>query len=62
MPREKKDHVPVSIKMSATVYEKLEEFCKLSGQSKTTAIERALEYYICHYNEIITSKPASVKE
>lgn len=49
MPRAKKDNVPISIRMDKTIAEKLNQFCKESGQSKTVAIERAVEMYVDDY-------------
>ena len=41
MAREKKENVPVSIRMEKQTYDRLAEFCEESGQPKTVAIERA---------------------
>lgn len=46
MPREKKDAKPFSCKFDRLIYEQLEEFCRLSGQSKTTVVERAVQKYL----------------
>lgn len=46
MPREKKESKPFNIRMEKTVYDKLAEFCRVSGQSKTIAVERAVLLYI----------------
>ena len=46
MPREKKDARSFSCKFDRVIIEKLEEFCKISGQSKTIVVERAVEKYI----------------
>ncbi len=46
MPREKKDSKNFGSKFERMIYEKLEEFCKLSGMSKTTVVERAVEKYL----------------
>ena len=46
MPRTKKENVPVSIKMEKQTYDRLVEYCRESGQPKTTAIERAVNLYI----------------
>ena len=51
MPRERKDNVPISIKMEKTIYERLAAFCEESGQPKTTAIERAVNLYIDEYEK-----------
>ena len=46
MGRPRKDNVPVSFRLERTVFDKLNQFCKDSGQAKTVAIERALVMYI----------------
>lgn len=46
MPREKKESKPFNIRMEKTVYNRLVEFCEVSGQSKTLAVERAVMLYI----------------
>lgn len=51
MARPRKDNVPVSFRLERTIYEKLNQFCEDSGQSKTVATERALEMYIHDYYE-----------
>ena len=42
MPRQKKDAVSLNIKLATEVSVQLEEYCKETGQPKTTAIERIL--------------------
>ena len=51
MPRLKKEAVPSSFRLQADLVERLERFCADSGQSKTTAVERALTMYIDDYDE-----------
>ena len=51
MARERKEHVPVSVRMEKQTYERLVDFCEESGQSKTVAIERAVNLYIDEYNK-----------
>ena len=46
MPREKKDSRNFACKFDRAIYERLEEFCKLSGMNKTTVVERAVERYL----------------
>ena len=46
MPREKKDSKNFACKFDREIFEKLEEFCRLSGQSKTVVVERAVEKYV----------------
>lgn len=38
-----KDAMNLDCKFEREIYEKLEEFCRLSGQSKTAVVERAVE-------------------
>lgn len=49
MPRAKKDSHPFSIRMESYTYERLIRYCELSGQSKTIAIERAINMFIDDY-------------
>lgn len=53
MPRDKKDAKNFACKFDREIFEKLEEFCKLSGQSKTAVVERAVEKYIEENLEMI---------
>ena len=46
MPREKKDARPFSCKIDREIYEKLEEFSRISGQNKTLIVERAVRKYL----------------
>ena len=46
MARPKKENHPISIRMDKAIYDRLNEFCEVSGQPKTVAIERALVAYI----------------
>ena len=46
MPREKKDAKNFACKFDRDIFEKLEEFCKLSGQSKTMVVERSVQKYL----------------
>ena len=49
MARPKKENHPISIRMDKAIYDRLNEFCEVSGQPKTVAIERALVAYISNY-------------
>lgn len=49
MSRQKKENVPVSFRLAKDVNERLEQFCKDSGQSKTVAVERAIAMYVDDY-------------
>ena len=53
MPRDKKDAKNFACKFDREIFETLEEFCKLSGQSKTAVVERAVEKYIEENLEMI---------
>ena len=46
MPREKKDAKNFACKFDREIFEKLEEVCQLSGQSKTAVVERAVQKYL----------------
>ncbi len=46
MPREKKDAKNFTCKFDRRIFEKLEEFCQLSGQNKTAVVERAVQKYL----------------
>ncbi len=46
MARPKKENHPISIRMDKAIYDRLNEFCEVSGQPKTVAIERALVAYM----------------
>ena len=51
MARPKKDSHPITIRMEQKLYDRLEEYCKQSGQPKTVALERALTNYIDTYDK-----------
>lgn len=51
MPRQKKDAKILNIKLDREIYEKLENFCEESGQSKTVAVERFLNKCLTEYFE-----------
>ena len=46
MPREKKDANNFACKFDREIFEKLEEYCQLSGQSKTAVVDRAVQKYL----------------
>lgn len=46
MPREKKDAKNFSCKFERSVFEKLEEYCQIARQNKTTVVERAVQKYL----------------
>ena len=49
MPRQKKDAKVLNIKLATPINEKLERFCKESGQTKTLAVERFLDNCLDEY-------------
>ena len=53
MPRDKKDAKNFACKFDREIFDKLEEFCELSGQSKTAVVERAVEKYVEENFELI---------
>lgn len=53
MARLKKDSHPFSIRMDQLLYDRLTDYCQRSGQSKTVAIERAVEKFINEYDEMM---------
>lgn len=53
MARPRKESHPFSIKMDAETYERLQAYCEKSGQSKTIAIERAVNMFIDYYEQKI---------
>jgi predicted DNA-binding protein len=46
MAREKKHAKAFGCKFDREIFEKLEEYCKISGQNKTMVVERAVEKYL----------------
>lgn len=46
MSREKKEAKNFACKFDKAIFDKLEDFCRLSGQSKTAVVERAVEKYL----------------
>lgn len=60
MARPKKENHPISIRMDKAIYDRLNEFCEVSGQPKTVAIERALMAYMNDYHIIVQEKNHSI--
>ncbi len=46
MAREKKDAKNFACKFDRGIFERLEEYCQLSGQNKTLVVERAVQKYL----------------
>ena len=53
MARTKKETRNFACKFDKEIFDKLEEFCDLSGQSKTAVVERAVEKYVQENMELI---------
>lgn len=51
MARAKKESKPFSLRMDKDTFARLEAYCTSAGQTKTTAIERAVNRYIDEYEE-----------
>ena len=50
MVKQKKDSKPMSLRMDSVTFNRLQSYCNQSGQSKTIAIERAVNKYIDEYD------------
>lgn len=61
MARPKKENHPISIRMDKAIYDRLNEFCEVSGQPKTVAIERALAAYMQKYNSELVKTEIGTK-
>jgi len=46
-----KDSKAITVRLDSKLFDKLNEYCEKSGQTKTTAVERALAMFIEDYNE-----------
>ena len=55
MPRKKKDAQPISIKMDKATFDRLDGYCIRSGQTKTIAIERAINKLIDEYDAMVSA-------
>ena len=51
MAKKTKESKPFSIRMDKSTFDRLEVFCNEAGQSKTLAVERAINAYIDDYDE-----------
>ena len=49
MPRAKKEHLCLNIKIDAGLYRRLMEVSEEAGQTKTMVVERALQGYFADY-------------
>ena len=50
MAQKIKESKPFNIRMELKTFERLNDICEDSGQTKTTAVERAINMYIDDYN------------
>lgn len=50
MSRQKKEHTLLNIRLDKYISDRLVAFCDDSGQTKTTAVERALIVYLDEYD------------
>ena len=51
MARPKKNGTYLNVCIESLIYKDLVEYCEDAGQSKTTAVERALRAYLDDYSE-----------
>ena len=51
MPKPKKESHSITLRMDKQTYDRLSVYCEDSGQSKTIAIERAINMYIDEYEK-----------
>ena len=51
MAQIKKDAKIVNMKLAKPIYDKLDQFCKETGLSKTAATEKILDKYLSEYLE-----------
>ncbi len=49
-----KDTQQITIRMETSIMDRLNQFCEDAGQTKTTAIERALTMYMDDYDRKMT--------
>ena len=56
MPRPKKDAKPLNIKLDAAIHEKLEQYCRETGENKTITVEKVLDQYLTRYYEEVQHK------
>lgn len=50
MAKQKKESKPCSLRMEATLYERLDEFCQKTGISKTAVLEKGAIAFMDNYN------------
>lgn len=59
MPKEKRNTTALNVRISTDVCERLTDFCKESGISKTRTVERILNKYFDNYFERLESERQS---
>lgn len=51
MARKKKDGIYLNVRINSDIYTRLAKYCEAVGQTKTIAVERALDLFIDEYEE-----------
>lgn len=51
MAKPKKNGTYLNVRIESSIYERLEALCDDAGQTKTVAVERALNAYLDNYEE-----------
>lgn len=51
MARKKKDGIYLNVRINSDIYTRLAKYCEVVGQTKTIAVERALDSFINEYDE-----------
>ena len=62
MPRQKKNSVPVNMRMDAAVLERLDAYCEQMGQNRTLAVERIVMEHIDRYERENKGEKGSEKD
>ncbi len=52
MAKPKKNGTYLNVCIDSDIYDKLEQLCESAGQTKTTAVERALSAYLEAYEDM----------
>lgn len=45
----RKNYQSLTVRLDKEIYDKLAEYCLVSGQSKTVAVQRAIDSYVDQY-------------
>ena len=51
MARQKKEFKALNCKLQSNIWDKLDEYCKETGASKTFVVEKALNNFLIDYQE-----------